>query len=311
MVDTLEHIAADSKVRRAMQAEYWTEIIDCILQYNPEVEIVDGTFKTVLVRNKNLAFHLLPVPFARKDLPGQEDPAGLHTPTFFQEQSLEYASRGIQSVHLWQDVWVAKQKIVRSRIAVLSGSGVRIMARRTKLRRITRDVMFDFFATNHLQGFVDARYNYGLFSGGQLLAAASFSSGRKMKRNGITVRSFELLRYANLLHHRVTGGLGKLIAHFIKDVNPGDIMTYADLDWSSGRIYQTLNFVQTAVTPPLAFWIHPAEMIRYSPHRLPKNLTNEFCTQERYTDMDDFLKDKGYEKIHNAGNLKYLLICNC
>ena len=281
------------------------EIIDCIQQYNPDVEIThaDLVGKTVHVRNKNLVFHLLPIPFAREDLPG------LHTPTYYQEKSLEYASRGIQLVHLWQDAWVVKQDIVRSRIAVLSGSGIRIMARQTKVRRIARDVMFGFFGANHQQGFVDARYNYGLFFNDQLVAAASFSSGRKVKRNGIIVRSFELLRYANLLHHRVTGGLGKLIARFIKDVNPSDIMTYADLDWASGKGYQTLNFVQTAVTPPLSFWIHPNEMIRYYLHRLPKKLTNEFLMQDKYADMDDFLKDKGYVMIYNAGNLKYLLYC--
>ena len=290
------------------------EVIDCILQYNPDAEIIHAGLvgKAVQVRNKNVVFHLLPISFARKYLPGLDDPAGLQdiSPTYFQEQSLAYASRGVQLVHLWKDCWVTKQEIVRSRIAVLSGSGVRIMARRTKVRRIARDVMFDFFGANHMQGFVDARYNYGLFFDGQLVAAASFSAGRNIKRNGITVRSFELLRYANLLHHRVTGGLGKLITRFIKDVNPDDIMTYADLDWASGKGYQTLNFVQTAVTPPLSFWIHPDEMIRYYPHRLPKKLTNEFNMQNRNTDMGDFLINKGYVRIYNAGNLKYLLICN-
>ena len=270
------------------------------MQYNPDAEVIRTELvgKAVLVRDKNIVFHLLPI-----SLSGAED----LSPTYFQEQSLEYASRGVQLVHLWQDCWVAKQEIVRSRIAALSGSGIRIMARRTILRRITRDVMFDFFGKNHLQSFVDARYNYGLFYDGQLVAAASFSTGRKINRNGMTVRSFELVRYANLLYHCVTGGLGKLIARFIKDVNPDDIMTYADLDWASGKSYQTLNFVQTAVTPPQTFRIHPSEMIRYYPHRLPKQLIDEFQRQDEYSKIEEFMKNKGYVKIFNAGNLKYLL----
>jgi len=279
------------------------EIIDCILHYNPDGEIVDdGICKKVVVRGKNLTLRVLPVPFTcMEEL----------SPTYFQKQSLEHASQGIQLVHLWQDCWIAKQEIVRSRIAALSGSGTRIMARRTKVWRIARDVMFDFFSTNHLQDFVDARYNYGLYSDeGKLLAVASFSAGRKVNRNGITVRSFELVRYANLLHHCVTGGLGKLIARFIKEVNPDDIMTYADLDWASGKCYQTLNFVQTAITSPLTFWIHPAEMIRYYPHRLPKQLTDEFNRRDKNGKIEDFLKDKGYVRIYNAGNLKYLLVCS-
>jgi hypothetical protein len=170
--------------------------------------------------------------------------------------------------------------------------------------------MFEFFATNHLQGFVDARYNYGLYFDERLVAAASFSAGRNIMRNGIKCRSFELVRYANLLHHRVGGGLGKLIANFIKDVKPDDIMTYADLDWASGKGYQALNFVRTDVTAPQAFWINPKDMIRYYPHRLPRILIDEFEKTAKYGSIDDFLRNRGYIKIYNAGNIKYLLLEN-
>ena len=278
-----------------------TGIIGCIRQYNAEIDVVDAELsgKIVHVRSKNIAFHLLPIPFA-----GLQDVS----PTYFQEKSLEYASRGVQLVHLWQDCWTNKQDIVRSRIAMISGSFTRIHARKTQVRRITRDVMFDFFAVNHLQSFVDARYNYGLYCDGQLMTVASFSTGRNFMRNGVNGRSFELVRFANLSHHRVTGGLGKLIARFVKDANPDDIMTYADLDWASGKGYQALNFVQTGITEPQSFWIHPDEMKRYSPHRLPQKLTDNFQKQKKYADIDDFLRYAGYVKIYNAGNLKYLLV---
>jgi len=275
------------------------EIISCILQYNPDAEIRNETgiaCRTVHVNDKKLAFCILPVPFD-----GLQDISA----TFFQEQTLEYAAQGVQLVHLWQDCWLTKKEIVRSRIAVLSGSFVRIHARQTETWRISRDVMFEFFGDNHLQSFVNGRYNYGLYHEGKVVAAASFSGGRNIMRDGVKYRSFELLRYANLLHYRVTGGMGKLITRFIHDVNPDDIMTYADLDWAPGQGYQALNFKQTGVTPPQSFWIHPDEMRRYYPHRLPWKLIDE-C---RNGNMDDFLRKKGYVKIYNAGNMKYLFDC--
>ena len=282
----------------------WTdEVTACILQYNPNAEIIDKQSfpeligKVVYVGNKNIVYHLLPIPFNEiQDI----------SPTYFQERSLEYIARGVQLVHLWQDCWVAKPEIVRSRIAALSGAGIRIHARRTNVWRITKDDTFGFFAANHLQGAVNARYNYGLYHEKQIVAEASFSAGRTVVRNGITHRSFELLRFANLLHHVVAGGLGKMIARFVKDINPGDIMTYADLDWASGKGYRELNFEQTAVTPPQALWVHPADMIRYYPHRLPLQLTEAFKSQNRFGNINDFLTNKGYIKIYNAGNLKYL-----
>jgi len=280
--------------------KFENEVIDCIMQYNPEAEIADETeiaCKMVHVRDKRLTFCLLPIPFA-----------GLESvnPVFFQERSLEYAEQGVQVIHLWQDCWVAKKEIVRSRIAALSGSCIRIHARQTEVRRIARDVASSFFAVNHLQSFVRGRYHYGLYFDDHLVAAATFSAGRNITRNGVVCRSFELLRYANLLHHRVTGGLGKLLARFVKEVNPDDVMTYADLDWASGKGYRALNFQQIMVTPPQTFWIHPAEMKRYYPHLLPPQLTDEFQRQSQYANMDDFLKDKGYVSIYNAGNLKFL-----
>ena len=261
----------------------------------------DSVCQSVHLVSKNLMFHLLPIPFV-----------GLHhiSPAYFQEQSLAYALQGVQLVHLWQDGWALRREIVRSRIAALSGSGVRIHARQTKAQRVAKDVVRSFFDANHLQGAVNSRYNYGLFIGGQLVAAASFSAGRTIVRNNLANRSFELLRYASLLHHRVIGGLGKLIACFADEQKPDDIMTYADLDWASGKGYQALNFVQTAVSPPQTFWIHPDAMIRYYPHRLPQQLSEEFQRQCMHKNIDDFLIDKGFVRIYNAGNLKYLLVCD-
>lgn len=282
------------------QSKWSDEAIACIRQYNPDAEIIHAELvgKAVYVRKKYMLFHLLPVPFS-----GLQD----ISPIYFQEKSLEYAAQGIQLIHLWQDCWVARQEIVRSRIAALSGSGVRIHARQTKVRRIAKNDANVFLAANHLQGAVNARYHYGLYYGGQLVAAASFSAGRTVTRNGASVRSFELLRYASLLHHRVVGGLGKLLARFIEEANPDDVMTYADLDWGAGKGYQALNFRQTAVTPPQTFRIHPAEMIRYYPHRLPQHLTDNFQQQNMCANMSDYLENTGYLKIYNAGNLKYLL----
>ena len=279
------------------QLEFENEITDCILQYNPEAEEANTKLigKTLYVPGKKLVFHMLPIPFA------------VTSPTYFQEKSLEYTQQGFQLIHLWQDGWVTKREIVRSRIAALSGASICIHARKTEARRIAKTDMRSFFAANHLQGYVNARYQYGLFYDERLVAAASFSAGRNVTRNGVAGRSFELLRYANLLHHRVTGGLGKLIARFTDEVHPDDIMTYADLDWASGKGYRSLNFAQTAITLPQTFLIHPVEMIRYYPHRLPQQLTKDLHLQNGYANIEDFLKEKGYVRIYNAGNLKFLL----
>ena len=275
------------------------EIITCIKQYNSDIKIADNELigKTVHICDKNIVYHLMSI--------NNEHLENI-SPTYFQEKSLIYDSQGLQLVHLWEDYWNSKREIIHSRISALSGSCTRIQARKTTSRRIEKKLMSGFLSINHLQSFVAGRYNYGLYRDEQLLAVASFSSGRTFVGNGFSRRSFELLRFANLLHHRVTGGLGKIIARFIKDVKPDDIMTYADLDWASGKSYKALGFEQTEITAPQFFWIHPTEMIRHYPHRLPENITIDFYKQKTYDNIGDFLIDKGYIKISNAGNIKFL-----
>ena len=41
---------------------------------------------------------------------------------------------------------------------------------------------------------------------------------------------------------RISGGMGKLLKAFIKEVQPDDIMSYADLEWSEGDVYTALGF---------------------------------------------------------------------
>jgi hypothetical protein len=106
--------------------------------------------------------------------------------------------------------------------------------------------------------------------------------------------SYELIRFASHAPCTVVGGLSKLLMHFVREVHPGDIMTYADRDWSTGQSYETLGFSFSGNTAPQAFLIHPDEQIRYYPHRLPEGVTA------------DTLRRKGYFTIYNAGNKKYV-----
>ena len=234
---------------------------------------------------RRLSFHLValqPVPY----------------PALFQDLSIDYEQRGIRLIHLWEDVYTLKTDIVQNRICALLGESMRIFARNTEVRQINQSQLNNFFKVHHLQGSTQAKHKYGLFHKEQLVAAASFSAGRPMMRNGKSYQSYELIRFANLSGYTVTGGLSKLLSAFINEVQPDDIMTYADRDWSLGNSYEQLGFSFVENTPPQAFLINPQDMIRYYPHRLPEGFSSEELTA------------KGYITIYNAGNKKYLYLHN-
>ncbi|MCQ2178033.1 MAG: hypothetical protein MJY42_04015 [Bacteroidales bacterium] len=127
-----------------------------------------------------------------------------------------------------------------------------IFARNCEIRRITKPEAAAFLDANHRYGDAACRYRYGMFCrrstgegelrlpAGTLVAVAEFSSARTMRDGS---RSCEWIRYASLAGVRVQGGMGKMLAHFVEEVRPDDVMSYADPDSEDeGRVYEKLGF---------------------------------------------------------------------
>lgn len=137
-----------------------------------------------------------------------------------------------------------------------------IFARNCVVRKIPRNEADKFLEDNHIYGSASCRYCYGLFvkratgaaekksapdsrlgnaanedriprgqydslSTGEPVAVACFSNARRWEKNGRSVCSYEWVRYASVKDSRVAGGMGKLLAAFIEDRHPDDVMTYA------------------------------------------------------------------------------------
>ena len=50
--------------------------------------------------------------------------------------------------------------------------------------------------------------------------------------------------------------MGKMLKTFIKEVQPDDIMSYADLEWSAGDVYAQLGFKLEGVKEPVLFSVN-------------------------------------------------------
>ncbi|MFC5411311.1 hypothetical protein ACFPMF_18460 [Larkinella bovis] len=234
---------------------------------------------------------------------------------FFQQLSERFSADGWRLIHIWEDVWRQKPDIVLSRLRALAGLSERIPARLTQVRRIDKPTTERFLQANHLQVVTQVKYKYGLFLPERyfrvlsadflaktrpepelLVAVATFSHPRRIARNGLLHRSVELVRFANRLNCTVVGGLDKLLKAFITAVQPDDLMTYADRDWSDGQSYEKLGFTRLELTEPQAFWLRPDECIRYYPHHLPGGLA------------ESDLSAQGYIPVYNAGSRKFVKI---
>jgi hypothetical protein len=63
--------------------------------------------------------------------------------------------------------------------------------------------------------------------------------------------------------------MGKMLKAFIKEVQPDDIMSYADLEWSEGEVYERLGFEAEARKEPVTFIINPLTWERKAIRRSP------------------------------------------
>lgn len=138
----------------------------------------------------------------------------------------------------------------------------RVFARKCEVVRIERNVARTFLNVHHLMNYAQAAFHYGLVYKDELVAVAAFSRGRKMNRLSATQRSFEMVRFCSASGVTVTGGLTKLIAHFVKTHAPGDVMTYIDKNWAQPETFIKSGFQLMGETPPLTYAIDRKKFTR-------------------------------------------------
>ena len=180
--------------------------------------------------------------------------------------------RGIYPLTIVEDRWRAQKQMMISRLLAHAQIFTQLYARNCEVRKIDKRTAEEFLAENHSYGDAKCRYRYGLYlkrhTGhnasdnacekivpGTLVAVATFSNARRWVKGDKTIRSYEWTRYASLPGVRLSGGMGKLLSTFIEEVQPDDIMTYADLEWSEGGVYKALGFALEGQKEPVDFVI--------------------------------------------------------
>ena len=156
-----------------------------------------------------------------------------------------------------EDRWHTRRELMEQRVMAHMGHFRSIFARKCTVRRVDKPTAAAFLEANHSYGDAACRYRYGLYSGEELVAVATFSNARRWQKGDMSVRSYEWVRYASLAGSRVVGGMGKALKAFIEEVKPDDIVSYADLEWSDGSVYSRLGFAVDGRTEPVSFVIDP------------------------------------------------------
>ena len=217
------------------------------------------------------------------------------------EKTEKCEDKGLQLIHIFENEWLYKQDIVKSRIKNLLGVYDKtVYARKCEVKEVSSTESFEFQCKNHIQGGVHSKVNLGLYYDEELISLMTFSKPRFSRKY-----EWELVRFCNRLGYHVPGGASKLLTHFERTYAPKSIVSYADRRWSKGNLYGKLGFKLNSISSPNYWYIVDGQLesrVKYQKHKL-KNLLEHF--EESKSEWEN-MKDNGYDRIFDCGNLVFV-----
>lgn len=207
----------------------------------------------------------------------------------------------VRLLTIFEDEIVNRAEIVENRLlTILSKQPTICYARNTEIRHISSKDGIDFLNKHHIQGSGANSVYLGAYYNDQLVAVMAFSKPSIAK--GKAKVDYELNRFA--VQGNIPGIASKLFKKFVKKYNPSSIISYADLRWNTGNLYEVLGFTFSHSTEPNYWYIQGLERksrFSYTKHKLQKlvdSIGNE--TEE------ELAAKLGLYRIYDCGNNVYI-----
>lgn len=213
-----------------------------------------------------------------------------------------FKDKGIRIINIWEDDWDYKRDIVKSQIRnLLLLSSEKLWARKCVVKQvIDKNIIRNFLNDNHIQGYIRSSIKIGLYYNNELVSLMTFdnSEGRKRMEEG----GWNLSRFCSKLNINVIGGASKLLNHFINVYKPNRVISFADLDWSTGELYYKLGFeLKSKLKPDYKLIV---DKKRVNKQRFTKDKLIKLGYDSNLTG-DKIIESMGISKIYSCGQLKF------
>jgi hypothetical protein len=286
------------------------EVYNFLLQYFSEDEILRNDY--TLLKNLEIDFYIPSKKFAI-----EFDGLYWHSDKFKDRnyhinKTEELNKLGIRLIHIFEDEWITKKDIVKSKILHILGlnKNPKIYARKCTIKEIDVKSKNQFLNKNHIQGSDNSNIKLGMFYKSELVAVMTFAKsrmgiGHNTKNNDL----YEISRFASDINYIIIGGFSKILSYFNMKYNYTSLITYADLRWSSldNNLYEKNNFVLKFKNKPNYWYCNKTERFHRFSFRKDK-------IKERFPDVYDSTKTEfemmdqtEYTRIWDCGTLSYEL----
>ncbi len=217
-------------------------------------------------------------------------------------QSVE--NLGYRLITIFSDEWKSKKEITKRVLShILKQSKKTIGARKTELRRLSKDEEHLFFNEIHLQGYTPSEVCYGLVFEDQIVGAMSFGKDRVVLNRKPVPGTYEIRRMA--FRYNVPGGASRLFNKFVLEYSPSIILSDCDNRWSNGKIYEHLDMARIPNKAKPNYWYVDGYEKRM--HRLSftkKSLVKKGFDPDKTE--EEIMKELGYDKIWDCGITRFI-----
>lgn len=272
------------------------------IEYMPNRQILIGKELDIYIPTKQVAIEF-------DGLKWHTEWFGKKKHNYHLDKTLKCNEKGIGLIHIFEDEYVNTPSIVFSKIKhilnIREDSDIKIMARNTIIKEITKYEAETFLNENHIQGFSASSVYYGSFYNETLIAVMSFKDGNIKNPN------WELTRYATKQGYICTGVGGKLFKHFIREYHPNEVYSFADRRWTINifdNLYTKIGFKLDKINKP-DYKYYNENIDRYK--RLHKMFFNKQKLNKKYgfpltMTEKEMAKELGYDRIWDCGLIKYV-----
>lgn len=217
--------------------------------------------------------------------------------TYHQDKYEQCKHLGIRLLTIFENEWIENPDRIKTKIAHILNVNSKdtVYARKTKVIELNNEQKKNFFNENHIQGNGPSSINYGLVYNDNVVAAIGFIK----QSDG----SFILNRYAT--SNKVVGGFTKLLTYFENKYNYPTIISFADLRWSDGNMYEVCGFELEKTIPPDYSWCKDKQLW----HKFSWRHTTGLKTLPQYDpSLSEYMNmsSHGYYRIWDCGKLKYI-----